>query len=74
MSKIRKIMAIKKKCKENGIRVDVLGSNPHSNGEFFSKSKFDFFEIIDLIVIRMRDTHKNTKEVISKKKIIYIKC
>lgn len=37
-SKIRKITVIRKKCKENGIRADDLGSNPHSNGEHFSRS------------------------------------
>lgn len=37
-SKIRKIIANKKKRKENGNRADLIGSNPHSNGEFFSRS------------------------------------
>jgi hypothetical protein len=44
-SKIRKITAIKKKCLENGIRGDLIGLNPHSNGEDFSRSKKDFVEI-----------------------------
>lgn len=37
-SKIKKITAIKKKCLENGIRGDLIGSNPHSNGDDFSRS------------------------------------
>lgn len=37
-SKIKKITAIKKKCLENGIRGDLTGSNPHSNGDDFSRS------------------------------------
>lgn len=46
-SKIKKIIVIKKKCKEKGIRADDLGSNPHSNGEHFSRSMNDFFERIN---------------------------
>lgn len=45
-SKIKKITAIKKKCNENGIREDLLGSNPHSNGDLFSRSVNLFLEII----------------------------
>jgi len=37
-SKIKKIMAIKKKRRENGIREELKGSNPHSKGEVFSRS------------------------------------
>jgi len=37
-SKIRKITAIKKKRRENGKRLGLLGSNPHSNGDGFSRS------------------------------------
>lgn len=42
-SKIKKITAIKKNRKEKGSRADPLGSNPHSNGEFFSRSVIVFF-------------------------------
>lgn len=38
-SKIRKITANKKNRKENGRRADPRGSNPHSNGEDFSRSE-----------------------------------
>ena len=37
-SKIKKIMASKKNRREKGSRADFIGSNPHSNGEFFSRS------------------------------------
>ena len=46
-SKIKKIIAIKKKCNENDIRAEDLGSNPHSKGEFFSRSKKVFFDKIE---------------------------
>lgn len=46
-SKIKKITAIKKNRKENGIRADPLGSNPHSNGEFFSRSLIVFLDRTD---------------------------
>lgn len=51
-SKIKKITVIRKKCKENGIRAIHLGSNPHSNGEHFSRSEKVFFDrIIDNNII-----------------------
>jgi len=37
-SKIRKIIARRKNRKEKGSRADLIGSNPHSKGEFFSRS------------------------------------
>ncbi len=37
-SKIKKIIVIKKNRNEKGRREDLLGSNPHSKGEFFSRS------------------------------------
>lgn len=52
-SKIKKIKAIKKNCKENGSRDEVLGSNPHSNGLDFSRSLFDFFIIIITNIIKI---------------------
>jgi len=47
ISKIRNKSASKKNCNENGIRDVFLGSNPHSNGEFFSRSMIFFFLKID---------------------------
>lgn len=38
MSKTIKIIASKKNRVENGIRAVLLGSNPHSNGDDFSRS------------------------------------
>jgi hypothetical protein len=43
-SKIKKIIVIKKNRIENGIREEFIGSNPHSNGEVFSRSFKDFFD------------------------------
>ena len=37
-SKIKKIIARRKNRKEKGSRADLIGSNPHSKGEFFSRS------------------------------------
>jgi hypothetical protein len=39
-----KITAIKKNRDENGSRAEFFGSNPHSNGELFSRSSLIFFE------------------------------
>lgn len=50
-SKIRKITAIRKNCRENGIRAEDFGSKPHSNGDLFSRSMNVFFEIILAIII-----------------------
>ena len=44
ISKIKNTIAIKKNRIENGIREVFLGSNPHSNGDTFSRSKIVFFE------------------------------
>lgn len=54
-SKIRKIIVIKKKCNEKGIRARHFGSNPHSNVEHFSRSSRDFFEIIKEIIIKIQE-------------------
>lgn len=47
ISKIKNRTAIRKNCNENGIRDDLFGSNPHSKGDIFSRSKIDFLEIIE---------------------------
>ena len=44
-SKIMKITATKKNRDEKGSRAEFFGSNPHSNGDLFSRSSFIFFEI-----------------------------
>lgn len=72
-SKIRKIIVIKKKCSENGIRADDFGSNPHSNGEHFSRSINDFLDkIIDIIII-MLEINIIISVIFNIKIIIYIK-
>ena len=43
-SKIIKITAIRKNRDEKGSRAEFLGSNPHSNGDLFSRSSFIFFD------------------------------
>ena len=50
-SKIKKITAIKKNRSEKGKRAVPLGSNPHSNGEFFSRSDNVFFDNKEAIII-----------------------
>lgn len=46
ISNTKKITANKKNRNEKGIRAFALGSNPHSNGEDFSRSSMDRKEII----------------------------
>lgn len=70
-SKIKKIIAIKKNCKENGIRALVLGSNPHSKGEFFSLSEKVFFETIFRITKSKIIIVNDKKNIDIPKKIIY---
>jgi hypothetical protein len=41
-SKIKKITAIRKNRSEKGSRADLFGSNPHSNGDLFSRSSIPF--------------------------------
>lgn len=52
MSKIKNTIAIKKNRIENGIREVFLGSNPHSKGETFSRSKIVFLENNVEIIIK----------------------
>lgn len=41
-SKIRNRIAIRKNRKEKGSRAELMGSNPHSYGDFFFRSNFRF--------------------------------
>jgi hypothetical protein len=50
-SKIRKITAIRKNRIENGSRADLFGSNPHSNGDLFSRSSIFFFDKSDVNIM-----------------------
>lgn len=51
ISKIRKIIEIKKNFKEKGIREREKGSNPHSKGDNFSLSRGLFKDIINERII-----------------------
>lgn len=42
-SNTRKMILIKKNLMEKGIRDELIGSNPHSKGEDFSRSYKGFF-------------------------------
>ena len=50
-SKIRKMIASRKNRSEKGSRADLIGSKPHSKGEFFSRSLKARFERIQPKVI-----------------------
>jgi len=72
-SKIRKITAIKKKRREKGSRAVPLGSNPHSNGEFFSRSEIVFFESKEAIIITTIEMTKIIRIATDKIIIIFSK-
>jgi len=57
-SKIKKMTAIKKNRNEKGSRAVPLGSNPHSNGEFFSRSEIVFFDKREAIIITKMEINK----------------
>jgi hypothetical protein len=44
-------MAIKNNCRDNGSRADLFGSNPHSNGDRFSRSSIFFFYTSDVNIM-----------------------
>lgn len=56
ISKTRKITANKKNRVEKGMRADLLGSNPHSKGELFSRS-------IEVRIERIKPIRSTTKEI-----------
>lgn len=72
-SKIKKIIVIRKNRRENGRRDELLGSNPHSKGEHFSRSVIDFFDRIEakniIIIVRVMVNRPISKVI----KIIYTK-
>ena len=72
-SKIKKITAIKKNRNENGSRAVPLGSNPHSKGEFFSRSDIVFLDNKEAIIITRFEIKKMIKIAIIKIIIIYSK-
>ena len=58
--KIMKITAIKKNRDEKGSREEFFGSNPHSNGDLFSRSSFIFLEINVVNTIMAADNNMVT--------------
>jgi len=71
-SKIKKIIAIKKNRKEKGIRDELKGSNPHSNGDVFSRSYKDFFETKLLNIMTIIEIIKMIDITVIILNIIYI--
>jgi hypothetical protein len=67
-----KITAIKKNSDENGSRAEFFGSNPHSNGDLFSRSSFIFFEIGVVRIIMATDSRRDSVAVIVIINIIYL--
>lgn len=74
ISKIKKISLIKKKWTLKGIWLLDIGSNPHSKGDDFSRSWKDFFEIIKLINIKIKEIKNIHVNNNNNGIIIYIKC
>jgi hypothetical protein len=71
-SKIMKITAIRKNRDENGSRAEFFGSNPHSNGDLFSRSSLIFFEIRVVNAIMADDSRMVTVAVVTIINIIYL--
>jgi len=72
ISKIRKINLIIKKWVLNGVWLFDIGSNPHSNGDDFSRSFIIFFEIKKLININIKEIIISKEVIINSWIIIYI--
>lgn len=73
MSKIKKISLMRKNWILNGKWLVEIGSNPHSNGDIFSWSMKDFFEIKIFKNIRIEEIDSRINIVIVIIIIIYIK-
>jgi hypothetical protein len=67
MSKIKNNKATKKNWIEKGARKENLGSNPHSNGLFFSVVSFDIFITI-ITILPIRRANKTITTVRKKSK------
>ena len=72
-SKIKKIIVIKKNRIEKGKREEFIGSNPHSKGEHFSRSLYDFFDSKDANNITIIAIVITIIDMINKLIIIYTK-
>jgi hypothetical protein len=71
-SKIMKITAIKKNRDEKGSRAEFFGSNPHSNGELFSRSSLFFFDTNVASIIMIDDNKMVIVAAITVIIIIYL--
>jgi len=72
-SKIKKIIVIIKKRKEKEFRILWCGSNPHSNGDIFSRVDIlGFIKIVARSIIK-RIKIQNKAERTKNTKIFYIK-
>lgn len=71
-SKIMKITAIKKNRDEKGSRAEFFGSNPHSNGDLFSRSSLIFFEIKVARIIMADDNRMVSVAIVIIIVIIYL--
>ncbi len=67
------MIAIKKNRKENGIREELIGSNPHSNGDLFSRSIIVFLDKVEASNMIMLVIIKIIVLIIKVEKIIYTK-
>lgn len=72
-SKIKKIIAIKKNWREKGMRVGLIGSNPHSIGVIFSRSIIAFFDKMEAKIETMEAIIKIIMIKFNVAKIIYTK-
>lgn len=72
-SKIKKIIAIKKNRIEKGSREELIGLNPHSKGDSFSRSIIFFFDNKEDNIITIKAIVNKNKDIKNKLKIIYIK-
>jgi len=70
-SKIKKIIVIKKNRKEKGRREEDFGSNPHSNGDLFSRSTKVFLERIEARIITINEIIIIIEAIKINEKIIY---
>lgn len=66
-------MAIRKNRREKGRREELLGSNPHSNGEAFSRSTIVFLESTDARIITTDEIIKMIDIINNIERIIYTK-
>lgn len=71
-SKIMKITAIRKNRDENGNRAEFFGSNPHSNGDLFSRSSLIFFDTRVAKIIIVADRIRVTIAAVVTIIIIYL--